>query len=60
MRLKTRLFFRNLRKRFRSWRKKNLIGRHKVKTIALGQTDAKADAIVKRETDGDGGWRPNY
>ncbi len=60
MPLKLRLFFQNLRNRFRKWRRENLIGRNKVKKIALYQTEDRADAFVKRETDGDGGWNPKY
>ena len=60
MHMKLRRYFKELGVRFRRWRKENLIGRNKVKKIALNMTEDRADVLVKRETDGDGGWNPKF
>jgi hypothetical protein len=57
---KFRTFWQRLFDRIKKKRKENLIARNKVQKIALYQTEERAAAFVKRETDGDGGWRPQY
>ncbi|TFG19196.1 MAG: hypothetical protein EU530_06965 [Promethearchaeota archaeon] len=56
--MKIASFFRKLWKEILKKRRENQIAMQKVRDVRLYKSKDRADAFVKRETDGDGGWSP--